>query len=135
MTRKGKVEKTETIKSKQPKADQYTITEMVDALTKTRGMKTLAAKQLGCAYNTIVSYMEKYPEVAQAAVDAHENMLDAVELKLFERCMQNDITAIIFTLKTQGRKRGYIEKQEQEHSGGLKIEIVEVDAKNATNPS
>lgn len=93
------------------KGEQFTPAQMIEALNATRGMKTLAAKRLGCDYKTVCRYIDLYENVAQAEKDARENMLDAVELKLYDRCMKDDITAIIFTLKTIGRQRGYVEKQ------------------------
>lgn len=90
--------------------EQYTQAQMIEALTFTHGMKTIAAKRLGCTFNTVVRYMELYPAVAQAAVDARESMLDEVELKLYQNCMKGMETSLIFMLKTIGRKRGYAEK-------------------------
>jgi hypothetical protein len=105
----GKRKASETYKKDAPE-EQYTPAEMIEALTKTMGMKTKAARLLGCAYNTVQRYIDTYPEVQQAYDEAHEGMLDAIELKLFDRCMKDDTTAIIFALKTQGRKRGYQER-------------------------
>lgn len=95
---------------KATKPEQYTPAQMIAALTATKGMKTLAARQLGCDYKTVVKYVEKYPEVAEALATAHENMLDTIELKAYDRCMKDDTTMIIFMLKTQGKARGYVEK-------------------------
>lgn len=91
--------------------EKFTQEQMIESITATKGMKTLAAKKLGCDYKTVCRYIELYPDVAQAEKTARESMLDAVELKLFDRCMKDDTTAIIFTLKTLGKSRGYIEKQ------------------------
>ena len=41
-------------------------------------------------------------------------MIDLAESKLMENIEDNDNTSIIFFLKTKGKKRGYIEKQEVE---------------------
>lgn len=109
--RSEKPENGETMKKGPGADDKFTPQQVIDALTAARGMRTLAARSLGCAYNTIRRYIETYPEVAEAEQLAREVMLDAVELKLFDRCMKDDITAIIFMLKTQGKRRGYVEKQ------------------------
>jgi len=132
--KKKPVAKTETPK-KTDIGQKYTVDEMVNALTKARGMKTLAAKALGCAYNTVSRYINEYPEVAQAALDARENMLDAVELKLFENCMKGDTTALIFTLKTTGRKRGYAEKIDLNIDVNLVTRTIEALEKAGKNPT
>jgi len=43
-----------------------------------------------------------------------ESMLDFAESKLAELIAAGDKTAIIFFLKCQGKKRGYVERQETE---------------------
>ena len=43
-----------------------------------------------------------------------DSLLDLAESKLLENIENNENTAIIFYLKTKGKKRGYIEKQEVE---------------------
>lgn len=114
MAKRGRKPKTNgdspTLKENSPQ-EQYTHEQMIEALTFAKGMRTLAANRLKCDYKTVCRYIELYPDVAQAEKTARESMLDAVELKLFDRCMKDDTTAIIFTLKTLGKSRGYIEKQ------------------------
>lgn len=73
---------------------------------------------------------EKFQEQL-AAVSPDEILVDFAENALVQRIGKGDTTAIIFTLKTKGRARGYIEKQQMEHSGpdGKPIEakfIVEI---------
>jgi predicted DNA-binding transcriptional regulator AlpA len=48
----------------------------------------------------------------QCVDDIHEGVIDFVESSLQEQIKEGNITAIIFFLKTKGKKRGYIEKQE-----------------------
>jgi hypothetical protein len=100
----------------------FTPEQVIEALTFTKGMRTKAAKRLRCTYNTVVRYINEYPEVAEAEIQARETMLDAVELKAYTQAMKGDTTMIIFMLKTQGKKRGYVERTEQDiTSGGEKL--------------
>ena len=39
------------------------------------------------------------------------------------RIKSDDTTAMIFYLKTQGKERGYIERQEVEHSGAVDVVV------------
>lgn len=91
---------------------KYTTEQMINALKATKGMKTLAAQHLGCDYRTVQSYIEKFPTVAAAYAEIHERTGDTVELKLIEKVMSGDTTAIIFALKTKYRSRGYTERIE-----------------------
>ena len=56
--------------------------------------------------------------------DIAEVTLDFAESMLHKQIQDKDTTATIFFLKTKGKKRGYVERQEVEHSGmPEKIEI------------
>ena len=57
---------------------------------------------------------DKDEEFKQQCEDVEESLLDLSESKLLENIQNNDNTCIIFHLKTKGKKRGYIEKQEFE---------------------
>ena len=48
------------------------------------------------------------------ADNVKEGLLDLAETKLLENINNNENVAIIFYLKTKGKSRGYIEKQEVE---------------------
>ncbi len=98
--------------------DKFTAQKMIDALMETKGMITLAARRLSCSSNTVRRYIAKYPSVKEAQFEAHEEMGDGAELKLFNKAMgtknnpDGDTTALIFLLKTQYKQRGYVERTE-----------------------
>ena len=58
-----------------------------------------------------------------AAVKPEEILLDFTENALIKRIEKGDTTAIIFTLKTKGKNRGYIEKQELD----INVKRIEVE--------
>lgn len=90
------------------------------------------AAALGVRRSTVYLWCSKYPEYRQALNDARERFIDLAESQLrrlvtgvpaFEVDENGEKrfagwverpseTAIIFTLKTRGRSRGYVERQE-----------------------
>lgn len=93
--------------------EKYTAAQVAQALTDTKGMITLAAKKLQCSPNTIRRYIAEYKTVADAKEESREQMLDAVELALYDEAVhKRNIAALIFLAKTQGKSRGYVERQE-----------------------
>ena len=96
-----------------------TALRIIEAIKQSDGLLTDAAKKAHVGYTTLWRYTKDYPSVEQAVKEAKETMLDFAESKLYVNIKAGDNTAIIFFLKTQGKARGYIERQEIEHSGGI----------------
>jgi len=94
------------------KKREETCARIIKAIGECNGLLTLAAKKAGVGYTTINRYAHDFPSVHQAVIDAKETMLDFAEGKLYQKIKDGDNTAIIFYLKTQGKARGYIERQE-----------------------
>ena len=74
----------------------------------------IAAKIGRKTYYRWYSADEKFREDVDTV---NERNLDIAETRLLQNINKNDNTAIIFFLKTKGKKRGYVERQEIEHSG------------------
>ena len=104
------------------KRDQ-TAQRIVKAIKESKGRLTIAATKARLSYMTLWRYTQDYPSVKQAVEEAKESQVDHTEGKLFERIDKGDTTAIIFHLKTQGKKRGYVERQEIETPSEIKINV------------
>jgi hypothetical protein len=115
--------KSETSIPKKPYS-QYTDEQIVKAIRKAAGMVSVAARALGCDTQTIYNRMKDVPDVKRAVDDARDDLLDRAESKLLEEIEKNNITAIIFALKTVGKSRGYIERQEITTPDGITIRVV-----------
>lgn len=87
---------------------------LFEAMCKTLGNVTEACKLVGVSRTMFYDYYNNDAEFKQQIDDIKNITLDFVESKLLKKVNEEDITAIIFYLKTQGKKRGYIEKSEQE---------------------
>jgi hypothetical protein len=94
--------------------DQYTAKEFIDAIPHTGGVITLIAQKVGCVWNTAKKYIDTHPTVKQAYDDEVESILDMGEAKLFEAVKDGEFQAIKYLLSTRGKKRGYVERIEQD---------------------
>ena len=93
--------------------DKFSAQQMIDALQQTKGMVTLAARQLKCAPNTVRRYIREYTTVAAAATQANDLTGDTVELALYDEAVnKRNIAALIFLAKTKFKDRGYVERME-----------------------
>jgi hypothetical protein len=101
---------------------QYRTTDLISALERTHGMIYLAAKELGCDPSTIYRRAEKDKKIRHTIDSFRGQIIDKAELKLETAVMNGEPWAITLALKTIGKNRGYVEKQEIE-SGG-KVEII-----------
>ena len=108
------------------KKREETAARIIAAISESSGLLTLAAKKAGLGYSTVWRYTQEFSTVKQAVIEAKERMLDFAEGKLYEKIKSGDNAAIIFYLKTQGKARGYIERQEFTGKDGepIKTEII-----------
>jgi len=91
---------------------KFTKEQVIEAIKRSRGFISQAAKILKCTNATIYNYKERFPEVEEAIKEERESLLDFAESKLLENINNNDNAAIIFYLKTQGKHRGYSEREQ-----------------------
>ena len=93
---------------------------LLKALEKNLGVVTTSCKQVDVGRATYYRWLDEDNDFAEKAKDIQDVALDFVESKLFEQVQDGSTAATIFYLKTKGKKRGYVERQELEHSGGDK---------------
>ena len=94
--------------------------EAASALFKSAGNIADAARLLGCTRQTLWSRIQENKTLKAVCEEAVEITLDLAESKLVDQIKKGNLGAICFYLKTRGRKRGYVEKQEIETSGSTK---------------
>lgn len=93
-------------------SEKYTAAKMIEALKATKGMVYVAAKKIGCSPNTVYRYARAYPTVQQAIDNERGEFVDTAELALLRAVQSGEAWAVCFTLKTLGKSRGYVERQE-----------------------
>ena len=100
---------------------------MLEALEKTLGIVSSAAKIAGIARQYHYEWLKEDEEYAKAVEELSNISLDFGESQLHKRMKDGSDAAIIFFLKTKGRKRGYTERSEIEMNGNLKHEGITVN--------
>lgn len=88
--------------------------QMIEALTKSLGVVTTACKHVKIARSTHYTRMDEDEEYNKEVTSIEDVALDFAESKLHSRIQNDDTTATIFYLKTKGKRRGYIEKVEND---------------------
>lgn len=97
----------------------------LNALKECYGIVSKAAHMAGLDRKCHYNWMDSMPEYAKEYEAICDDRIDFVEDQLINNISNGDTTAIIFFLKTKAKKRGYVEKQEVDHtSGGEKIKQV-----------
>jgi len=110
-------------------------------LEKTRGIVSSACESANIARSTFYDWCNNDADFKQAVDDINEAAIDFVESKLIEKIDGITVqtinskgeaviyeqppsdTAIIFFLKTKGKKRGYVERSEVDNMGTISINI------------
>jgi hypothetical protein len=95
-----------------PDKPKFKPEEVIDAIEKTHGFVSQAARLLKCHPDTVRSYARRYASVRQSLREEREKMKDAAELALYNQVMAGESWAVQFFLKTQGKDRGYTERHE-----------------------
>ena len=86
------------------------------ALKNNLGNISQACKSSKISRQTYYRWIDDDVEFEEQCKNVEESLLDLAENRLLEKIDKYDTTSIIFFLKTKGKKRGYIEKQEVEHT-------------------
>lgn len=102
---------------------------LVQELQNTLGNVTAACQNLSIPRSTFYKMIKD--EDFKIMVDEIQEMsLDFAEGKLMQLIDAMNPVAILFYLKTKGRKRGYVERQEVEHSGEIKTTAITIKTKD-----
>ena len=86
--------------------------DVLKALEKTLGVVTTACKQVNIARSTYYEWYAGDEEFRKKVDELQEVAIDFGESALHQRMNEGSDSAIIFFLKTKGKKRGYVERSE-----------------------
>ena len=98
------------------------------SIVKAFGNLSTAAKSLQVERATLYRWIEQ-EGLEEAVQEGRNRRLDFAESMLDKGMQDGNMTAIIFYLKTQGKSRGYVERQEVTGIDGKKLfEVTIIDA-------
>lgn len=86
------------------------INKIVTAYEKKGGNMAATATALGVTRQALYKWRKEDEKLSKMLDDIDEGILDYTESKLIEKVNEGNLTAIIFLLKTKGKKRGYVEQ-------------------------
>ena len=94
---------------------------MIGAMKSELGVVTAACKVVGISRETHYKWLKEDENYKQWMEELPDLTLDFVENALLKKIKEGNVTAQIFYLKTKGKDRGYIERQEIESN--IKIDV------------
>jgi len=108
--------------------------EVKPLIKEKEGNLAAIARELGCSRGAVRNRVRENEDLQELREDQRQRSIDKAEKALEEKIDEGNLTAIIFKLKTQGKNRGYSQRQEISGPGGGPIksknkEEVSFDAK------
>lgn len=91
---------------------RFTITSFRQAIQASNGIKSEVARKLSCSRQTVDNYLGKYPELQAELVRSRDAFVDLAESRLVKAVKKDNLTAILFTLETLGKNRGWTKRTE-----------------------
>ena len=91
---------------------KFTDAQGEEALLKNYGNVSAAARALGVSQPTLWERIERSERLQAARKEAEEQTLDMAEAALVEAVRSGAAWAVCFLLKTKGRRRGFVTRQE-----------------------
>ena len=105
---------------------------LIEALERSLGVVTTACKQANVARSTYYKWMEEDKEFKRKADDIANIAIDFAESQLHKQIRDGNTSATIFYLKTKGKSRGYIERQEIEMAEKRPLSWFDDDSSNVS---
>tara|TARA_R110001583_G_scaffold103537_1_gene250795 strand:- start:14579 stop:14980 length:402 start_codon:yes stop_codon:yes gene_type:complete len=112
-------------KKKEQKRTEITKEQLLKQLEQNMGNVTLACHFGKCSRSTFYRYYKSDEAFAKQVDDITEIAIDICESELWKQIKDGNVPCILFYLKTKGKKRGYVERQELTGMDGKPINWVE----------
>ena len=96
---------------------------MLVALRESMGVIGPACDMTRVGRTTHYHWVRDDPEYAEAVLECKDLAIDFAETALHSQIKGGGVASTIFYLKTIGKDRGYVERQELDVDGGLSLEV------------
>jgi len=107
---------------------------LLKSLEQSLGVVTVACKKADIPRSTYYKWLNDDEVFAKNVKEIENVALDFAESQLHKQISDNSTAATIFYLKTKGKRRGYVERQEITGADGMpskfEIEIIKREDKN-----
>jgi hypothetical protein len=94
---------------------------IIECLRETNGLVSLAAKRVPCSISTINARRKRVKAVEDVVRECRDELVDYGELALRRAVVAGEPWAVALVLKTLGRGRGYVERQEMTGAKGSSL--------------
>jgi hypothetical protein len=105
---------------------------LIDAIIKHRGILAQVARSVGRSRQAVNDRVKRNPKLQAAVKEARATFIDDGENALVKAVKNQEAWAVSLLLKTLGKNRGYVEKQELGVDGNLTIQIIKFSDCNNT---
>jgi GTP cyclohydrolase II len=92
--------------------NKVTDEQIQKVLIQTGGMISPAAHQLDVTRNAVYKRIRDNPDLRDALEEIRESLIDYAEGQLQRKIREGHPSCIMFYLRTMGKSRGYVERQE-----------------------
>ena len=96
---------------------------MIKALEKCMGIASTACKMEGICRTSHYEWIIEDEQYRKDVESVQDMVIDFAESSLHRQIEEGNPTSTIFYLKTKGKKRGFVEKTEIEHSGAIESTV------------
>ena len=97
--------------------------KVLDCLEKSLGVVTTACNKANISRTQFCKWYNEDAEFAAKVREIDDIVLDFAESQLYAQVSGGNTAAILFLLKTKGKKRGYVERTEISGVDGEKIDF------------
>ena len=105
-------------------SERYTTQEVIEAIQAAKGLKSVAARRLGCSWWTVHRMCQRHPTVQRAYEETREQLVDLAEAKLMVKLNIGEDSSIIkWVLATLGKDRGWVERKELTGADGQSLQV------------